>query len=840
MRLRTFGELALIDPDGTRRAATLRKPLTILAVAAASAPDGVSRDELLLLLWPDSPPDRGRQALSQALYALRQAIGFAPLVGSALLQLDSRIVSDLAAFREAIAQRDVDRARELSTGRFLAGVRIAGSPEFDEWTDRLQRSIDEQLSVLMLATARDASMRRQRDAVSRWQDAAERLLLDPLVVREAAEAMQRAGNRAAGLQLLQRHVEQLSKELGVDADAETRLLMRGLRDTDAPIGELEPPSRTAAPAPPLSISDAVKSAPPVGRAGTSSGVPSRRRWAWAAGMIAVLLLGLWVANAREQPPPPFGERGATRLLVAPFRYEGDTTLRYLGAGIAEEIAARLAPLPALTLYPPSLIANSDSTAPMIVATRLAAQFLLEGTVQTDRARSATSVRIVSRLVAVPDGRVLWSWTTTRAPDGMLGLQMAIADSAVQRVSIALSAIARQGLETVPTTDAIAFNLYLRALQYLREGRDGLPEAREVLRQAVARDSGFAIALARLGEVQSRMNWLGYDRDSARMSEAHRLIERSRALAPRRAEPHLAMAQWLLADRRAYRDAGAELDSALAFAPANVDALMTRANIRRRSGRWDDAAADYDAAARLEPGSYAVAIEQGNTLLLMRRFAAARAALQRARLLSPDAVDPVVWLAALEVREDGDTIGARRLLEAARSTVNEHYLVARATQSFPELVRTLPRRLFAGVTEVSLRDAYGDSALLHLLRAGRGEGLPFDRAAQLDSSAGLLSARIAGEPSAFSAHRTLATVRLAQGKPAEALISARLALQMMPSSLDDYAASQSLAVLAEAETALGLLDSARVHLRSLLAKPSVISIGVLRVDPVWRAHRGAFR
>ncbi len=212
---------------------------------------------------------------------------------------------------------------------------------------------------------------------------------------------------------------------------------------------------------------------------------------------------------------------------------------------------------------------------------------------------------------------------------------------------------------------------------------------------------------------------------------------------------------------------------------------------------------------------------------------ARAALEQARLVAPDAVDPVVWLAALEVRERGDTAAARRRLEAALTQVNAQTLVARVLQSFPELERALPQVVRARVGDFSLREAYGDSALMHLLRAQVARQ-GSQRASHLDSASGVLTSRLTRDTLAFAAYRLLATVRLAQGRPQDAVVLARRSLTLMPPSQDAHAAMQALAVLAQAEAALGARDSARVHLRQLLEQPSVVTAALVAVDSTWRA------
>ena len=72
-RIETFGGLAITGgtspPTG---AATQRKTMLLLAVLAASGEQGISREKLLGLFWPDSDTERARNALKQALHILRR------------------------------------------------------------------------------------------------------------------------------------------------------------------------------------------------------------------------------------------------------------------------------------------------------------------------------------------------------------------------------------------------------------------------------------------------------------------------------------------------------------------------------------------------------------------------------------------------------------------------------------------------------------------------------------------------------------------------------------------------------------------------------------------------
>jgi serine/threonine-protein kinase len=118
-----------------RGAATQRRPLALLALLAAAGDAGVPREQVLLYLWPDSDPPRGRSSLNQLLYALRRDLGVADLVlGNATLRLNRHVVgSDVADFRAAVAAARPADAAALYAGPFLEGFSIPELAELERW-----------------------------------------------------------------------------------------------------------------------------------------------------------------------------------------------------------------------------------------------------------------------------------------------------------------------------------------------------------------------------------------------------------------------------------------------------------------------------------------------------------------------------------------------------------------------------------------------------------------------------------------------------------------------------------------------------------------------------------
>ena len=85
-----------------------RRPLCALAVLALASEDGVEREMLATLVWPELPVARAVGALKEALTQLRADLEAPDLVtGGQVLRLNPRrITSDIEELRRAAAVED--------------------------------------------------------------------------------------------------------------------------------------------------------------------------------------------------------------------------------------------------------------------------------------------------------------------------------------------------------------------------------------------------------------------------------------------------------------------------------------------------------------------------------------------------------------------------------------------------------------------------------------------------------------------------------------------------------------------------------------------------------------
>lgn len=159
MRLRTLGGLWIENADGSAHGGVRPRRLAVLAVLAAAGAKGLSRDQLLAILWPESASARGRAALSQTLYSLRADLGVEVVLATrAELRLDPTLLtSDLHDFRTALKAREWRQAAALYGGPFLDGFYLTDAPLFERWAEEERAGLTSDGVRAIEHVARDAS-----------------------------------------------------------------------------------------------------------------------------------------------------------------------------------------------------------------------------------------------------------------------------------------------------------------------------------------------------------------------------------------------------------------------------------------------------------------------------------------------------------------------------------------------------------------------------------------------------------------------------------------------------------------------------------------------------------
>ncbi len=392
--------------------------------------------------------------------------------------------------------------------------------------------------------------------------------------------------------------------------------------------------------------------------------------------------------------------------------------------------------------------------------------------------------------------------------------------------------------TRPTGNFEAYNYFLRA-EALRANtsaeRASRAQAVALYERATALDPRFALAFARLAEVQSLIYWSYTDRSPGRLARVEAAARTAVRLAPELPEAHLALAAYYYRARRDYDRALAELAVAIARAPNRADLLAWRGLIERRAGRFSDALEALRRADELDPGSPERAADVAVTYALTRAYPDAMRYYTRVRTLAPTWATGHAAQAEAVLAWRGDLATARRTIHDGIWASDPGQIVAELGYLSPALVApgADTRAVLRAVPHAfNSRDAY----LLWCAEWWIQRGPAAKGRAYADSARASLEAAVRAHPDEAGLYDHLALADAYLGRKADALRESDRALALLPVSRDAYDGASFLEDRAYLDTRLGEFGDAVARLRVLLAVPSAVSVPLLRAAPVWAPLR----
>ncbi len=116
---------------------------------------------------------------------------------------------------------------------------------------------------------------------------------------------------------------------------------------------------------------------------------------------------------------------------------------------------------------------------------------------------------------------------------MFRLQSEIAEQVTTALDVALRAPERAALAAVGTRNPEAYDFYLRGNEYVARGteRSDVLAAIDLYQRAVALDSSFAPAFAKLARAEAAMYWFYYDHSPERLERVKRAADAAPAARP---------------------------------------------------------------------------------------------------------------------------------------------------------------------------------------------------------------------------------------------------------------------------------------------------------------------
>jgi tetratricopeptide (TPR) repeat protein len=234
---------------------------------------------------------------------------------------------------------------------------------------------------------------------------------------------------------------------------------------------------------------------------------------------------------------------------------------------------------------------------------------------------------------------------------------------------------------------------------------------------------------------------------------------------------------------------------------------------------------------------------GDTLDLVRRYPEAELAYRRALRILPDSDSVQLRLAFLYEQWKGDTGPAKKLMPEIARRLDPGGRFAALTWVIvlmwhnpleaQEVLRQVPAEMFLDSRVRFPRE---------LLAAFAHESLGDVEQARKEYQAALpkLEAEVRAQTQRSGQHSVLALAQAALGHKEDALREARRGVELQPLSSDAIYGVWPMIDLAIVEARCGEIDAAIEQIRQLLAAPTYLSAGLLRVDPRWAPLHGDAR
>src|SRR5437016_6691815 len=369
--------------------------------------------------------------------------------------------------------------------------------------------------------------------------------------------------------------------------------------------------------------------------------------------------------AHETPVTSVGDRERKSVAILPFKnVSNDPQSSFYEFSLADAVITELARVRSLVVRPSSEIVKyqglqvdpRQAGREMSVSAVLSAGFL----------RAGDRIRVTAQLVDVDSGDLIWSDRIDADATDIINVQDTITQEICDGLRLELTSDEKDRLERGKTANAEAYEEYLRGRDCLGRfiyhsiARKDIDEAIEHFERAAYLDPSFALAHSALGSAYANrvIKGLGETGDHASAQEA---FDKALALDPHllEARMHMVLIYLSRGEKKKARDAAEQLGRE---APNDVGVHFVRGVLARLDGDYEKALRCYERMARLNPAERGVAsYNRARIFRYQGRYDDAFAELDQGAAIEPD--HPLIkTFRARTLYYHGEPVKAAEILE----------------------------------------------------------------------------------------------------------------------------------------------------------------------------------
>jgi len=375
-------------------------------------------------------------------------------------------------------------------------------------------------------------------------------------------------------------------------------------------------------------------------------------------VLAVVATGLLIFQfVRPRSTSPSAATISNKsIAVLPFdNLSGDPQNAYFSEGVQDEILTRLAKIAELKVISRTSTQRFKSAPNDLrqIAQQLGVENILEGSVQ----KANDQVRVNVQLINALTDAHLWADTYDRKLTDIFAVETEIAKTVADVLQAKLTGSEQHVIAARPTANSEAHQLYLKGRFFWNKRTgDDLKKSIDYFQQAIAADPNYALAYA--GVADAYVFLPGYTAGSPQdcYPKAKAAAKKALKLDDTLAEAHTTLAIALLLYDFDFAQAIREFQHAIELNPNYATAHQQYGNIGLIDlGRFDDAIAEGNRAAELDPLSLVINADVGANYYYARRYDEAIAQLRKTLEMDPGYYYAYITLGeALEMKGAGDT------------------------------------------------------------------------------------------------------------------------------------------------------------------------------------------
>ena len=370
-------------------------------------------------------------------------------------------------------------------------------------------------------------------------------------------------------------------------------------------------------------------------------------------------------QVHETPVTSVGDRERKSVAILPFKnVSNDAQSTFYEFSLADAVITELARVRSLVVRPSSEIVKyqgrqvdpRQAGREMSVSAVLSAGFL----------RAGDRIRVTAQLVDVESGDLLWSDRIDADATDIINVQDTITQEICEGLRLELTSDEKDRLEQGKTANAEAYEEYLRGRDcmgrfiYHTVARKDIDEAIEHFERAAYIDPSFALAHCGLGSAYANRVRKGFG-DTGDNQSAQEAFDKALALDPHLLEARMHMVFIYLSrgEKQKARDAAEQLGRE---APNDVGVHFVRGVLARLDGDYEKARRSFDRMLRLNPAErVVVSYNRARLLTYQGRYDDAFAELDQGAALEPD--HPLIkTFRARALYYEGEPVKAAEILE----------------------------------------------------------------------------------------------------------------------------------------------------------------------------------